>query len=103
MGQATRSGLIDCDPLIEELARMTNVRVRSTTTPLSALLVACLLMACQSGAAVNSAVGTLEMVEIDIGPLQPSRAVRVLVREGGRAGGGSAADARIRHACKLLY
>ncbi len=28
------------------------------------------------------AVGTLEMVEIDVGPLQPSRALRVLVQEG---------------------
>lgn len=61
---------------------MTNARVRITTTSLSALLIACQFTACQGGAAVNSAVGTLEMVEIDIGPLQPSRAVRVLVREG---------------------
>ena len=38
--------------------------------------------ACRSTAAADSAVGTLEMVEVDVGPLQPSRAVRVLVREG---------------------
>ena len=30
----------------------------------------------------DTAVGTLEMVEIDVGPMQPARAVRVLVREG---------------------
>jgi HlyD family secretion protein len=82
MGQATRSGLIDWNRTMKELERMTNPRVRSTTTPLSALLVACQLMACHGDAPVSSAVGTLEMVEIDIGPLQPSRAVRVLVREG---------------------
>jgi len=74
--------MIDCDSTIEELAQMTNANMRGVAMTLSGLVVACQLMACEGGATVNSAVGTLEMVEIDIGPLQPSRAVRVLVREG---------------------
>ncbi len=41
-----------------------------------------LLAACQRAAAPDSAVGTLEMVEVDVGPLQPARVVRVLVNEG---------------------
>ncbi len=61
---------------------MTNSHVRNPATPLVLFLVTCQLAACQGSGAVNSAVGTLEIVEIDIGPLQPSRAVRVLVREG---------------------
>ena len=41
------------------------------------------LAACrQAGDAPDTAVGTLEMVETDVGPLQPARAVRVLVNEG---------------------
>ncbi len=38
--------------------------------------------ACQPGGAPATAVGTLEMVEVDVGPLQPARTLRVLVREG---------------------
>lgn len=40
------------------------------------------LLACRGPAEVDSAVGTLEMVEVDVGPLQPARALRVLVQEG---------------------
>jgi HlyD family secretion protein len=40
------------------------------------------LGACSGGAAPDMAVGTLEMVEVDVGPLQPARALRVLVQEG---------------------
>lgn len=47
--------------------------------PLAPLL---LLAACQRAAAPETAVGTLEMVEVDVGPLQPARVVRVLVEEG---------------------
>ena len=39
-------------------------------------------MACSRSAAGDTAVGTLEMVEVNVGPLQPARAVRVLVDEG---------------------
>ncbi|MBY0489552.1 MAG: biotin/lipoyl-binding protein, partial [Gemmatimonadaceae bacterium] len=41
-----------------------------------------LLSACQRTAGPETAVGTLEMVEVDVGPLQPARVVRVLVHEG---------------------
>ncbi|MBC8086731.1 MAG: hypothetical protein H7Z40_05660, partial [Phycisphaerae bacterium] len=49
----------------------------------AALAVFCLLAAgCDSKPDVAVAVGTLEMVEVGVGPLQPSRAARVLVDEG---------------------
>jgi HlyD family secretion protein len=38
--------------------------------------------ACGSNESAATAVGTLEMIEVDVGPLQPERAVRVLVQEG---------------------
>jgi HlyD family secretion protein len=41
-----------------------------------------LLAACARGGEPATAVGTLEMVEVDVGPLQAARAVRVLVHEG---------------------
>lgn len=40
------------------------------------------LLACGDASAVDTAVGTLEMVEVNVGPLQAARAVRVLVNEG---------------------
>ena len=40
------------------------------------------LGACGNGEGAATAVGTLEMIEVDVGPLQPARAVRVLVQEG---------------------
>lgn len=40
------------------------------------------LLACRDAAEADAAVGTLEMVEVDVGPLQPARALRVLVQEG---------------------
>lgn len=41
-----------------------------------------LATACSRAAAPDTAVGTLEMVEVNVGPLQAARAVRVLVQEG---------------------
>ena len=41
-----------------------------------------LLGGCARSSAPDTAVGTLEMVEVDVGPLQPARALRVLVQEG---------------------
>jgi HlyD family secretion protein len=47
------------------------------------IVVGCLAVAgCRPGGAPTSAVGTLEIVEVDVGPMQPARALRVLVREG---------------------
>lgn len=40
------------------------------------------VVGCAKSDVPDSAVGTLEMVEVDVGPLQPARAVRVMVREG---------------------
>jgi len=50
--------------------------------PLVALGTLLLLGGCSRSSAPDLAVGTLEMVEVDVGPLQPARALRVLVREG---------------------
>ena len=50
--------------------------------PLVALGPLLLLGGCSWSSAPEMAVGTLEMVEVDVGPLQPARALRVLVREG---------------------
>lgn len=41
-----------------------------------------LLGGCSGSPVPETAVGTLEMVEVDVGPLQPARALRVLVQEG---------------------
>ncbi len=49
---------------------------------LRSLLTVLAVSACRAGDAPVVAVGTLEMVEIDVGPLQPARAVRVMVHEG---------------------
>jgi len=40
------------------------------------------LTACRTGTDDGTVVGTLEQVEVDVGPLQPARALRVLVDEG---------------------
>ncbi len=50
--------------------------------PLVALGTLLSLGGCSRSSAPDVAVGTLEMVEVDVGPLQPARALRVLVREG---------------------
>jgi HlyD family secretion protein len=50
--------------------------------PCAAVAVLTLLAACRTSDEVSTAVGTLEMVEVDVGPLQAARAVRVLVQEG---------------------
>lgn len=46
------------------------------------IVIAVLLLACRKEEAANTAVGTLEMVEVDVGPLQPSRVLRVIANEG---------------------
>ena len=46
------------------------------------------LTACRTSDGSATAVGTLEMVEVDVGPLQVARAVRVLVEEGDRVRAG---------------
>jgi HlyD family secretion protein len=45
-------------------------------------MLASALGACQSAQDDGTVVGTLEQVEVDVGPLQPARALRVLVDEG---------------------
>lgn len=50
--------------------------------PLVALGSLLLFGGCSRPSAPETAVGTLEMVEVDVGPLQPARALRVLVQEG---------------------
>ncbi len=50
--------------------------------PLVALVPLLLLGGCSPSSAPDTAVGTLEMVEVDVGPLQPARALRVMVQEG---------------------
>lgn len=47
-----------------------------------AVLVSMGVPACRGGDQTGVAVGTLEMVEVDVGPMQPARALRVLVQEG---------------------
>ena len=65
---------------IPSLIHMNNQRYRFAVLMLLPLAA---VGACRSRAVVpETAVGTLEMVEIDVGPLQPARAVRVLVHEG---------------------
>jgi len=49
---------------------------------LSRLVCLIAVLACARSEDPDSAVGTLEMVELDIGPMQPARAIRVWVREG---------------------
>ena len=62
---------------------------RTTSSGVARVVGVCLTMvvvvvqsACQRSSAPTVAVGTLEMVEVDVGPMQPARALRVLVREG---------------------
>lgn len=50
--------------------------------PLVALGPLLLIGGCSRSSAPETAVGTLEMVEVDVGPLQPARALRVFVQEG---------------------
>ncbi len=45
-------------------------------------LLPALVTACSPNSGLETAVGTLEMVEVNVGPLQVARAVRVLVQEG---------------------
>lgn len=59
---------------------MTRVEMRLVGRSLRLGLV--LLTACRGEPARETAVGTLEMVEVNVGPLQSARAVRVLVDEG---------------------
>lgn len=50
--------------------------------PLLVVTAVLTLTACDRQATPETAVGTLEMVEVNVGPLQAARAVRVLVQEG---------------------
>ncbi|MES2524683.1 MAG: biotin/lipoyl-binding protein, partial [Gemmatimonadota bacterium] len=47
----------------------------------------CLATACR-GSVPATAVGTLEMLEVDVSPLQPARVVRVMAAEGDRVRAG---------------
>ncbi len=60
---------------------MTDTRYSGRMTR-GAVMAMTALVACQRSSAPQTAVGTLEMVEIDVGPMQSARALRVLVREG---------------------
>ncbi|MEO7521253.1 MAG: HlyD family efflux transporter periplasmic adaptor subunit, partial [Gemmatimonas sp.] len=51
-------------------------------SPASLLLLALALLSCRASEAENTAVGTMEMVEVNVGPLQPARVVRVAANEG---------------------
>jgi HlyD family secretion protein len=53
-----------------------------TRLPFLAALALVSLAACRGEGDGQSAVGTLEMTEVNVGPLQAARAVRVLVQEG---------------------
>ena len=61
---------------------MTSLSVRDSRLIRSLALGTLCAAACQRGPVTPTAVGTLEMVEVDVGPLQPARALRVLVDEG---------------------
>ena len=67
-------------PNCTDQTAITNLKTHLHTTAL--LVVATLLAACNRKSAADSAVGTLEMHETSVGPLQPARAERVLVQEG---------------------
>lgn len=87
-GRSSVCAVIDAPPPVPE------VKVRSRPflplpgmqlkTRLAKTRLVCLIamMACARSDAPDAAVGTLEMVELDVGPMQPARAVRVMVSEG---------------------
>ena len=54
----------------------------------AAALLAVFVAACRKSDAPDTAVGTLEMVETNVGPMQVARAMRVFVREGDRVRAG---------------
>lgn len=66
------------------MARKRNsiVRSRSVLSRLATLGSLLPVLACNRKEGPPEAVGTLEMVEVGVGPLQPSRAARILVNEG---------------------
>jgi len=57
------------------------VLIRGMRSPVATVLVL-FAAACSRSTAPDTAVGTLEIVEVNVGPLQAARAVRVLVTEG---------------------
>jgi HlyD family secretion protein len=59
-----------------------SIPVRAFRISVATLLLGVGFSACRSSTSTSTAVGTLEMIEVDVGPLQPARAVRVLVNEG---------------------
>ncbi|MEN9507630.1 MAG: hypothetical protein RLZZ621_193 [Gemmatimonadota bacterium] len=58
------------------------IRISPPWWPTTWLIAVLSVVGCGGSALPASAVGTLEMVEVDVGPLQPGRALRVLVQEG---------------------
>ena len=62
--------------------RQTRLRDVSPSFGVATTLCCILIGACRATPANEVAVGTLEMVEVDVGPLTPARAVRVLAHEG---------------------
>jgi HlyD family secretion protein len=58
------------------------VRVTRVVVLASGVIAGCLVAGCSGPAVPDMAVGTLEVVEVDVGPLQPARALQVLVQEG---------------------
>lgn len=86
-GQAPRRPTLAlaCSPTYRPvMARERNsiARARSTLSQLVTLGWLLPVFACNRKEGPPEAVGTLEMVEVGVGPLQPSRAARVLVNEG---------------------
>ena len=67
--------------MVHQPIRRTLVSIRRPTGALFVSLLT-LAAACQRPTNVVVAIGTLEMLEVSVGPLQPSRAERVLVQEG---------------------
>ena len=72
--------LLELPRMLPRLLPRMNFGTKGFGYPVLLTLVA--IGGCRDGDDRAFAVGTLEMVEIDVGPLQPARAVRVTVHEG---------------------
>ena len=83
---------IDSPGSVGELPDVITDRNRPVLTRTIPGLAGCLLLAlasaCRKDSGPETAVGTLEMVETNVGPMQVARALRVLVREGDRVRAG---------------
>jgi HlyD family secretion protein len=69
-------------PVMKSPRKQTGVWLHPGAISLGFTLVGLLLSGCNKKTGAPEAVGTLEMVEVGVGPLQPSRAARILVDEG---------------------